>query len=94
LAATYVLVDQPLDGGDERHNPGDDRFGSAFAERWILTVREECLDHILIWNDAHLQRVLHEFVEDYYKVARQHLGIGQGIPLPRGQPIQSGALQK
>jgi putative transposase len=67
---------------------------NAFAERWIRTDREECLDHILILNEAHLRNVLREYVEDYYNVARPHQGIGQGIPLPRGQPIQSGAVQK
>jgi putative transposase len=31
---------------------------NAFAERWVRTVRSECLDWTLIWNGAHLQRVL------------------------------------
>jgi len=35
---------------------------NAFAERWVRTVREECLDQLLIWNEAHLRRVLKEYV--------------------------------
>lgn len=31
---------------------------NAYAERWVRTVREECLDYILIINETHLQRVL------------------------------------
>ena len=31
---------------------------NSHAERWVRTAREECLDHLLIWNDAHLLRVL------------------------------------
>ena len=64
------------------------------AERWVRTVREECLDHILILNGTHLRSVLHEYVEGYYNAARPHQGIGQGIPLPRRQPVGSGAVQK
>jgi putative transposase len=67
---------------------------NAFAERWIWTVREECLDHILILNEAHLRNVLRKYVEDYYNPARPHQGIDQNVPLPRGQPVRRGAVQK
>src|SRR4028119_1766860 len=52
---------------------------NAFAERWIRSVREECLDHVLILNDGHLQRVLKEYV-NYFNHARPHQGIAQQIP--------------
>jgi putative transposase len=67
---------------------------NAFAERWIRTVREECLDQILILNEAHLRNVLREYVEGYYNPARPHQGISQSMPLPRGQPVRSGVVQK
>jgi len=76
------------------HTPYQAPNANAFAERWVRTVREECLDHILILNETHLRRVLHEYVEGYYNVACPHQGMGQGIPLPRGQPVGSGAVQK
>jgi hypothetical protein len=76
------------------HIPYQAPNANAFAERWVRTVREECLDHLLILNEAHLRNVLREYVEDYYNSARPHQGIGQGIPWPRGQPVGSGAVQK
>ena len=53
---------------------------NAFAERWVRSVREECLDHLLILNQRHLKRVLTEYV-DYYNRARPHQGLAQNIPI-------------
>jgi len=36
---------------------------NAHAERWIRSVREECLDKLLIINQAHLRRVMREYIE-------------------------------
>ena len=38
---------------------------NAFAERWVRTVRQECLDWMLIWGRRHLERVLDEYVRHY-----------------------------
>jgi putative transposase len=46
---------------------------NTYAERWIRTVREECLDHLLILNEKHLRRVLQSFIE-CYNTARPHQG--------------------
>ena len=54
---------------------------NAFAERWVRSAREECLDHLLIISESHLRRVLTEYV-GYYNSARPHQGIGQRIPVP------------
>ena len=64
---------------------------NAFSERWVRTVREECLDYILIFNAAHLRRVVIEFV-DYYNTARPHQGIDQQTPIPQARP-SSGTIQ-
>jgi putative transposase len=53
---------------------------NAFAERWVRSVREECLDHILILNEGHLHRVLREYGE-YYNHARPHQGLDQAFPI-------------
>ncbi len=38
---------------------------NAFAERWVRTVRQECLDWMLIWGRRHLECVLDEYVRHY-----------------------------
>jgi len=65
---------------------------NAYAERWVRTVREECLDHLLILNQTHLRRVLKTYME-YFNEARPHQGIGQRIPVPPEQSPSSGAVQ-
>jgi transposase InsO family protein len=55
---------------------------NAFAERWVRTVREECLDHLLIYSRCRLQSVLAEYV-DHYNQARPHRGLQLSIPSPR-----------
>lgn len=54
---------------------------NAYAERWVRSVREECLDQLLILNQTHLRSVLREY-EHYFNTARPHQGIGQKIPDP------------
>jgi putative transposase len=53
---------------------------NSYAERWVRSAREECLDQILIFNENHLQRVLREHGQ-YYNHARPHQGIGQRFPV-------------
>jgi putative transposase len=52
---------------------------NAYAERWIRTVRTECLDWLLIRNQRHLETVLAVYVE-HYNQARPHRGINLQIP--------------
>ncbi len=55
---------------------------NAHAERFVRTVRSECLDHLLIVNARHLERVLRSYVR-HYNGHRPHQGISQEIPRPR-----------
>jgi putative transposase len=66
---------------------------NAYAERWVRTVREECLDHILIINETHLRRVLIEFL-DYYNAHRPHQGLLQQSPIPRPAPAATGHVNR
>ncbi len=52
---------------------------NATCERFLGSVRRECLDHLLVLGEAHLRRVLQEYVA-YFNRARPHQGIGQAIP--------------
>jgi putative transposase len=57
---------------------------NAFAERWVGTVRAECLDWLLIVGRRHLERVLRVYVE-HYNVHRPHRALRLGSPdLPAG----------
>jgi putative transposase len=55
---------------------------NAYVERGIGSIRRECLDHIVIFNQRHLRRVLSSYV-DYYQVTRTHLSLDKDCPEPR-----------
>jgi hypothetical protein len=57
---------------------------NAVAERFVGTVRRECLDWLLIANRRHLQHVLREFI-DHYNRHRPHRALGLTPP----EPVQS-----
>ncbi len=54
---------------------------NSICERFIGSVRRECLDHLLILSERHLHRVIGEYVA-YFNHARPHQGIDQRIPDP------------
>jgi transposase InsO family protein len=54
---------------------------NAVCERFLRSVRRECLDHLLILHEKQLQRVLKEYMT-YFNQARPHQGIAQQIPEP------------
>ena len=49
------------------------------CERFLGSVRRECLDHLFILHEKQLHRVLHASVQ-YFNQARPHQGIRQQIP--------------
>jgi putative transposase len=55
---------------------------NPYVERFIGTLRRELLDHVIVLNEHHLQRLLGEFIEDYYHVAHPHQGLGGDTPIP------------
>jgi len=52
---------------------------NAFVERVIGTIRRECTDHIIPLSEAHLRRVLREYVK-YYNEARTHQSLDGNAP--------------
>jgi Integrase core domain len=58
---------------------------NAYVERVIGSIRRECLDHIVIFNERHLRRVLSSYV-DYSQRSRTHLLLNKDCPDSR--PIQ------
>jgi transposase InsO family protein len=59
---------------------------NAIAERVIRTLRTECLDHVLVLDERHLERVLKEYVA-YYNTARPPRSLGLVPPVP-GAPTR------
>ena len=78
MAATYTNATTP-------------HFPPAFTKRAgeptkRVSVRRECLDHLLLLGERHLRRALGEHVA-YFNQARPHQGIGQAIP-ERATPLE------
>ena len=51
---------------------------NAFAERWVQTVKRECLERLILFGPGHLQRALQEFVAHYH-LERPHQGLGNRV---------------
>ena len=60
---------------------------NAYAERWVRTVREECLDRVIVLNEDHLRWVLTQFVR-YYNERRPHRALD--LRPPEGPVDSSG----
>src|SRR3982075_485309 len=55
---------------------------NGFAERLIGSIRRECLDHIIVFGEAHLRRILKSYAR-YYNETRTHLALDKDAPLSR-----------
>ncbi len=75
------MVDEysEVDEHDRRSSPVN-----ATCERFIGSVRRECLDHTIVLGEAHLQHVLEEYCFQYFNRSRAYQGLGQRVPVPSG----------
>lgn len=62
---------------------------NAYCERLVGTVRRECLDFLIPWNEKHLRTMLKEWVQ-HYNHGRPHMSLGPGIPEVPELPSASG----
>ena len=68
------IRDRPISPRSPWQNP--------YVERLIETLRRDCLDHVLIFGERHLWRLLTSY-SVYYNETRTHLGLGKDAPLGR-----------
>jgi putative transposase len=54
---------------------------NAYAERWVRSVKEECLARVILFGEAALCRALHAYVEQYHH-ERNHQGKGNVLLFP------------
>ncbi len=66
---------------------------NAFAERFVGSIRRECLDHIIPLGEAHLRLVVRQYVE-HYNAERPHQGLNNKLIDPAPCPVNdNGSLQ-
>ena len=55
---------------------------NAYAERWVRSVKEECLSKVILFGERSLRRALSEYV-DHFHAERNHQGKGNVLLFPR-----------
>src|SRR5438552_13220169 len=58
---------------------------NAFAERFVRSIKRECLDRMIFFGEASLWHAVTEYVQHYH-VERPHQGLGNVIPFPPPNP--------
>jgi len=54
---------------------------NAYAERWVRSVKEECLSRLILFGEAALHHALHEYIGHYHH-ERNHQGKGNVLLFP------------
>jgi len=66
---------------------------NPYVERVIGTLRRELIDHVIVFSEAHLRRLLRRFVAEYYHRCRTHLSLDKDSPEPRAiEPPEMGKV--
>jgi putative transposase len=61
---------------------------NAFIERWIQSVKQECLDHFIVLGQTHLNHPVSEYVQ-HYQTERPHQGLNNSVLVPMKPPDES-----
>jgi putative transposase len=95
--ATHFSAVADATGIKELKTPYRTPQANGICERFMGSLRRECMDHILIHDDKHLRRVFTEYTA-YFNQERPHQGIGQRIPnqygLTRSKPTRGQITSK
>jgi putative transposase len=66
---------------------------NAYAERFVRSIKTECLDRLIIFGEAALRRAVGQYT-DHYHTERNHQGLGNAIPFPDEQAQRRGVITK
>jgi len=64
---------------------------NAHMERWIRSLKAECLDHFVPIGRRHLDHLVTEYLEHYH-TERPHQGVGNRLLIGRGSPAEEGEI--
>ncbi|MBU2644720.1 integrase core domain-containing protein [bacterium] len=59
---------------------------NPYIERFFGTLRRELLNHVIVLNEKHLNRLLREYLEQYYHPSRSHQGLNGDTPFSTKRP--------
>ena len=62
------------------HSP----WQSPYMERLIGSIRSECLNRVIVFNETHLRGILKSYIK-YYHRSRTHLSLAESAPMPRAK---------
>jgi len=67
---------------------------NAYAERFVRTIKESCLDRLILFGEGSLRKAIREFVAHYH-LERNHQGLGNRLITPQAIPTESnGTIQR
>ena len=67
---------------------------NAFAERWVRSVKEECLDQLILFGERSLRHTLKEYLT-HHQHERNHQGLANVIPFPEKEArCRDGSIRK
>src|SRR5438105_3697392 len=71
-----------------RHAAQLNTYANSYAERLVGSIRRECLDHVIVFHEAGLRRILKDYFE-YYERCRTHLSLEKDAPVSRPVELPS-----
>jgi hypothetical protein len=83
MSGDFSIIADIFESGDVKTLPLPARSPNlnAFAERWVKSVKDECLSKLILFGEASLRRTLREYLVHYH-VERNHQGKGNVLLFP------------
>ncbi len=65
---------------------------NSYAERFVRSVKQSCLDRVILFGEESLRKAVREFIAHYH-TERNHLGIGNLLIVPGRRPTLNGPVR-